>query len=901
MGSASSSASLNERPPHPVRFTYDYFIDACEVTQGEYKDLMGTNPSAVNAGAGAAGIGDSFPVYYVRWYDAALFCNAKSKRNGYDTVYSYTAACGQQQSCPYVLENLTAHYERMGYRLPTEAEWEYACRAGAATDFFWGPLDTSAAAFAWYFANAQDQVHPVGRTRPNAFGLFDMCGNVAEWVGDWLGAYADSLSENPVGPANLPLEVFESGWQRPIRGGCYSLGTSFLRSSNRSGPYAVAAATQNKYTGFRTAMGAFFPDMVAGKPPGPVDSGSASLDCQKSDVLSFVGTWRIKIGFVTTAANGGRQLWYIDFADPRMKVRQLPDSVPANRPVISPNGAYIACSSKREGFTGASTITVRRLDSASTATLRTSAAQGSFLPRWFVDPASLDTSIVYVNGASMNNLPAWPGEQTLRQKFAQFSFAGQPQVVCSRGSFHGGMSRDGQFLATGYPAAFVYDTRKDRVIRYFLPPFSGRDDTAQVCNVTITPSLEKPDEIMFLDFGYPRTSFIVGKPYGFHSIIFVANSNTQAYHHVTKWFEAPAGCSSWDNVSWSNHPNFAIAVGNSSANGTSGSLFLIDIKDSLYLKVVTGDGLADPALWIDPRDVSELPDPYADFGMYNIPSYGISQLTLDEELHFFWSHRESVQCGFVGSSVTGMDVDPSLIRSAKTALLSAPGLEFVTALLLMKNYLLPSAPGLKVIGMSLDPGWIPEDYTAADPHGLGLVSGRGFQFDKVNDFWRSGVPPAVQAKIGLFNGSSWPDFDSSGALRFSSAGTGWGLPLYDGGDYAMADTSVQTYLSLMAAFADTLANRGVHFLLVKFPENPAYAATAFAGRYGPAWATYNQLVAWLRQREQQNPFFHFYDANMNGAHDYSSAEASDCNHLNALGRAKMSSRLDSVLSAILVP
>ncbi len=243
MGSADAASSVNEHPAHSVSFTYNYFLGACEVTQGDYQRVMGTNPAQSNATQGTAGIGDNFPVYYVRWYDAVLYCNARSKMDGFDTVYSYTAQCGATQDCPYTLENLATHFDRLGYRLPTEAEWEYACRAGATTDYFWGSSDSAASTYAWYFANSLNQTQPVGQKRPNAFGLYDMTGNVAEWVNDWLGAYGDSAVVNPIGPTGLPLAVYESSWQRPIRGGCYSLGTEFLRSSNRGGPYPETATT----------------------------------------------------------------------------------------------------------------------------------------------------------------------------------------------------------------------------------------------------------------------------------------------------------------------------------------------------------------------------------------------------------------------------------------------------------------------------------------------------------------------------------------------------------------------------------------------------------------------------------------------------------------------------------
>jgi len=900
MGSASALSAINERPVHRVMFTYDYFIDACEVTQGEYKTVMGVNPSVEHATQGTAGVGDSFPVYYVTWYDAVLFCNAKSKKLGLDTVYSFTAICQSGQSCPYVLENVSVHYDRMGYRLPTEAEWEYACRANSTSEFFWGANDSKANVYSWYSGNSNDQTHPVGQQQPNDFGLYDMAGNVAEWVNDWLGAYPDSLSVNPIGPINLPLEVFESSWQRPIRGGCYSLGTTLLRSSNRSGAYPVSASTINKYTGFRTAVGVFFPDTSSNsQSEKTTDSLPISFLCKKSDLISFMGTNHVKVVFTITTKTGFRKLCFVDFTDPDLKVRAISDSISANRPFISPNGTKVAYSSNREGFSGASITTVKLLTDASKECARTPISQPAFLPKWYVETASNDTFLVCCNGASMNNAPAWLQEKTQRWKISGLSFVGLPQDLFSQGSFTSGLSRDGQFLATGYPRALVYDTKENRVLQYFLPPFSGRDDTAQVCNVTISPGTKNPDEIMFLDFGYPRVSTIVGKSYGFHSIIFIANSNTQAFHHVTKWFEAPAGFQSWDGCAWSNHPDFAISVGNENNSESIGSLFIINVKDSTYSQILTGEGISDPSLWIDPQVLSETPDPNNDFAMYNIPSYGIEQLTLGEDLHYFWQHRNSIECGFVGSSNVMMGVDPARINSVKTDILACAGLDFTTGNMLINNYILKSAPLLKVVAMSLDPGWIPLDYSLADPHGIGLVDSRGYLFDKANAFYNNGINADIEKKILGFNAASWPDLDSSSAINGLGLGTGWGVAVYDGGDFVFADARVQTYLSLLQELADTLAQRKIHFVLVKFPESPGYKATGYVSIYGPNYSVYNQIVQWLQNEENSNSYFHFYDANMNGNHDYADSEAYDCNHLNELGRKKISIRLDSIFASII--
>ncbi|MBN1130829.1 MAG: SUMF1/EgtB/PvdO family nonheme iron enzyme, partial [Chitinispirillaceae bacterium] len=169
MGSTASSAQEHESPLQAVRFGHDFFIDRHEVTQQEYTALAASIPEI---GPGIGGLGDSLPVYNVTWYDAVLYCNLRSRNEGYDTVYSYAGIC-TDASCAWVLEDLEIHYERFGYRLPTEAEWEYACRAGTATEYYWGDSPDSAASAAWYYVNSGGQSQPVCRLRPNAFGIYD--------------------------------------------------------------------------------------------------------------------------------------------------------------------------------------------------------------------------------------------------------------------------------------------------------------------------------------------------------------------------------------------------------------------------------------------------------------------------------------------------------------------------------------------------------------------------------------------------------------------------------------------------------------------------------------------------------------------------------------------------------
>jgi formylglycine-generating enzyme required for sulfatase activity len=178
---------------------------------------MGENPSYFTSDL-------TRPVEKVSWFDAALYCNARSKANGYDTVYTYTHRFGGS-SCPD-LENLGRDLTKNGYRLPTEAEWEYACRAGTTTGYFVGDDSTSVGSYGWYNLNSDSTTHPVATKLPNAWGLYDMAGNVWQWCNDWYKDYADSAVTDPTGPS--------TGSDCVMRGGSWRYCILNLRSASRN-------------------------------------------------------------------------------------------------------------------------------------------------------------------------------------------------------------------------------------------------------------------------------------------------------------------------------------------------------------------------------------------------------------------------------------------------------------------------------------------------------------------------------------------------------------------------------------------------------------------------------------------------------------------------------------------
>ncbi|MBE0643363.1 MAG: SUMF1/EgtB/PvdO family nonheme iron enzyme [Bacteroidetes bacterium] len=244
MGSADGNA--DEQPVRAVSFSRSYWIDTTEVTQGEYERIMRAEYAAYSTPDWTEpyGVGSRIPAYLVEWGDAVLYCNARSKAEGLAPVYAYASILGTPgNGC--ALEGVTADLSKSGYRLPTEAEWEYACRGGVNFDFFWGknaagyPLSSGDsteigahavwAGNSWNFGSddARFGFAAAASRTANAFGLYDMVGNAWEWCHDWYDAtyYGTGVIADPEGPA--------SGDWHTLRGGSWGNEAPHLRATNR--------------------------------------------------------------------------------------------------------------------------------------------------------------------------------------------------------------------------------------------------------------------------------------------------------------------------------------------------------------------------------------------------------------------------------------------------------------------------------------------------------------------------------------------------------------------------------------------------------------------------------------------------------------------------------------------
>ncbi len=206
MGATSeqgSEADSEEKPVHSVTLS-GYYIGKTEVTQALWKAVMGSNPSYFK--------GDNLPVECVSWNDCQEF------------IRKLNALTGQN------------------FRLPTEAEWEFACRGGNNSRGYKYSGSNTLSNVAWYDDNSGSQTHPVATKAPNELGIYDMSGNVEEWCSDWYGSYSSSSQYNPTGPNSGSYRVFRGGGWRYVASSCHVSFRYFNYPAYRDSPLGLRLA-----------------------------------------------------------------------------------------------------------------------------------------------------------------------------------------------------------------------------------------------------------------------------------------------------------------------------------------------------------------------------------------------------------------------------------------------------------------------------------------------------------------------------------------------------------------------------------------------------------------------------------------------------------------------------------
>ena len=215
----SNSGDSDEKPIHTVTVS-DFYIGKYEVTQEDWQAVMGNNPSYLK--------GDNNPVEKVSWFDAVEYCNKLSQKEGLTKCYSGSG------------DNIQCNFNANGYRLPTEAEWEYAARGGSLSKGYTYSGSNNIGDVAWYDSNSGNKTHPIGQKTQNELGIYDMTGNVWEWCWDWKGSYSSGSQTNPKGASRSSNRV--------LRGGSWRYNASFCRVAYRINYYPDY---RHDYIGFR--------------------------------------------------------------------------------------------------------------------------------------------------------------------------------------------------------------------------------------------------------------------------------------------------------------------------------------------------------------------------------------------------------------------------------------------------------------------------------------------------------------------------------------------------------------------------------------------------------------------------------------------------------------------------
>ncbi len=250
MGSPESEKErIEDETLHTARISKSFYLGETEVPYSLWNKVRswalanGYHDLSVGNNGFKDPANEDHPVVAVTWWDCIQWCNARSEMEGLSPVYHTSKRFTSENVIRNGMPSVTADAEASGYRLPTESEWEYACRAGTRSAYAMGSKDGEGFdQSGWYRINSARNTHSGGRKSPNPWGLNDMHGNVWEWCWDWYGPYPKGEVTNPQGPA--------SGTARILRGGSWMNPSGHARSAYR---HALAPSTVFYTIGFRVA------------------------------------------------------------------------------------------------------------------------------------------------------------------------------------------------------------------------------------------------------------------------------------------------------------------------------------------------------------------------------------------------------------------------------------------------------------------------------------------------------------------------------------------------------------------------------------------------------------------------------------------------------------------------
>ena len=876
LGSNDAGVKASERPAMKVVLDYDFSIGKHEVTCGEFLSVMsGVGPYA----AAVACEDDSMPVVNVNYFDAVLFANALSKKQGLDTAYVYVSVSFDDEGCAG-LGNLQFDPATDGLRLPTEAEWVHAASRG------WNVAD------GWTASNSGYALHEVCTLPANSAGICDMAGNAMEWVNDWLGSFRDTTVTNFVGASdggNLG--------ERVLKGGCFRHDASSVNYVSRGDVYAVTSATRAEYVGFRLAKGKI-PDATWMSKNGAASERRFASLVDAVSVRALTRTYKTKLAFRDDVSGN---LGFIDYSVAGLLVKEIEDTLQVYHPEISPDGERVAFCTKLEGVSGKSELYVRKLDESGKGLVKLD-VESAAIPRWRVLENG-DTVIVYVSDAGNNkDNDAFLSKSTWQVKFSDGKF-GTPEKLFD-GAYHGGISDDGRLAVTGARLlrARISESGSSKSGAKALDTvwYNGE----QACNASL--SKDGSNRTAFLDFASETGRKFVGKEYGTHEQLLVADSTGKLVGNVA----APEGYS-FDHTEWvsgrtSGTPDMLVATLVNSA-GAHVRVALVNVSDDRVVEILQGSEIWHPNVWVQSSNASlenTTLDPDS-AGIYYSETGDDAAASLRYCMENLWTYRDTADVVVLGSSRPQAGLDPKLVKDHFVVNLSNVPNSMAISQYLFENYVLLHVKKLKylVVSLDIDMWWKFSENSWCNFFYVDHKKYPGYVYDENHEFWIDGYPEGL---LEMTQNSIGNDF--YGSLFLPSRGFN---PVECGGwesdnpsvdyDSTWFDISLGAYIEnvmILESMIKIAGDHGITLIGMIFPQSPGYVNTGAYGRYGLRHSEANDIVTHLRGFEETYPNFVLMDENKMGQHDYSDDMASNRDHLCTEGAKQITSRLDSLLGVL---
>ena len=854
LGTNASNARQNEKPQMSVLFSYDFYMGEHEVSCGEYKALRkDVNVQCEN--------GDNRPITNVTFYDAVLYANAKSKQDLLDTVYTYTSASFDASGSCDNLTGLVFHENVNGYRLPTEAEWVYV----ASQD--WNPEK------GWNSNNSGSATHDVATSPANGIGVYDMAGNVLEWVNDWLTPFVTTFPYimDFVGGADEG-----SLGERVVKGGSYRNEPSVINMYSRGDVYTVVSSTKGDYLGFRLALG------MIPKPTWLDESGTVKESIVKSQVDVYemkhvVGTFESKLVFRNNFLG---TLSFIDFGSGVVSVVDIEGTQKAYHPDISPDGKRVAyCTGTEGNKSDTSSIYVRDLNAAGSNLVELD-VKGAAIPRWRVLDNG-DTVIVYVTNPRDNkDDAAFKSTSTWQVKFANGKF-GKPEKLFD-GAYHGGVNASNTLAVTGARLLRARVAPKGKTLANGIDTvwYGGE----QACNASLAN--DGSDRTLFLDFGGKMGAKFVGQSYRVHERLLVADAKGNLIQSIA----APNGFL-FDHTEWVlGGSNYAVAS-LSNANGTHQKIVLVNLSDSTVKTLVEGEELWHPCLWHSKNNYNSKDLDTDSAGVYYLSSAFYSALELRVKMQRFWEERDSITAVALGSSRTMFALYDKKIKSHHLLNMGFSNAQMTGMSYLFVNYVLNHLKKLKVLVLELSPDFLWYDgYSTWNYVVYDKVP--GFKYDENHNFWVDGLPEHFLDAIKVTPRSETALLHPYNLDDFLLPDNEWGIPVFirDSSLATLDSPVLQENFQNFKNVVKKARSLGLDVVVTVYPQNPGYAKTGAFGVYGPRRSYAKNYIDSVKALDVI-----FFDENKFGAHDYTSDMAYNTDHLGASGADQFTRRLDSLL------